>query len=650
MRVLGWILVASLVLGPSLAGAQESKKKVAVLEFTNQANLPAQVAEALADDVREAALVLPRAQYLVMTRESMMMMLPPGTNLAECEGGLCEVEAGHKVGADLVVSGILASPTGEPEVRLKLFDTGTGELIASKTASGRDVKALRAALRESARELFKAVPGAGVSQAPAPGVEPARVGGGTVTAGGTLDKGEAIVNQLTDDTGYLTLESDPPGATLSLNGKEVGKAPKQLEQMAGRWVIVADLGKLYHPARQEVAVTAGSNQKVTLKLEPAFGTLKVDSQPSGAEVWVEGEKVGSTPYANPQKPSGTYEVRVVRESYLSWKQDLTVKDGQETAQMARLEQNFGGLAVTSEPPGAAIELNGRATREVTPHTFGVLEPGVYTVKLTREGYGEAVDRASVQNRQTASLNIAMQAKLGQLSVMATNPDGTPCEGRVYLDGEHKGVTPIKLQVTATTHEVRVVCGPAERKESVAVGHDEKKKLEWVVGAQPAAAVVSGARTGGGGAMRDNGDGTVTDPSTGLVWEKKPSTGDLNWAQAKAHCQAKGRGWHLPTISELRSLIRGCPGTVTGGACRVTDACLSGSCWSKEDCWSCKSGGGPAGGCYWDSTLEGSCGWFWSSSLNADVSNLAWGVNFDFGNVRYGGIGNDRGVRCVRPGP
>jgi hypothetical protein len=484
-----------------------------------------------------------------------------------------------------------------------------------------------------------------------------RMGGGTVSAGQAFDRGDAIVNQLTDDTGYLTIESEPPGATLSLNGKEVGKAPKQLEQMAGRWVVTAEMGKLYHPAREEVQVTAGSNQKVSLKLEPAFGTLKVSSEPAGAEVWVDGEKVGSTPYLNAQKPSGTYDVRVERENYLSWNEQVTVQDGRETAKTARLEQNFGGLAVSSEPLGAAIELNGRATREATPHTFEVLEPGLYTVKLTREGYGDALERASVQNRQTARLNIPMQARLGLLSLMSTNPDGTPCEGRVYLDGEQKGTTPLKLQVTATSHEVRVVCNGAERKETVAVGHDEKKKLEWVVGNQRAdvgarfiAPGAAGGRStaGGSGAMRDNGDGTVTDPSTGLVWEKKPSTRDLNWEKAKSHCQAKGRGWRLPTISELRSLIRGCPGTVSGGACKVTDACLSGSCWSSDDCWACNYGGGPAGGCYRDATLEGSCGWFWVSSPVADYSGDAWSVGFGGGRVYNRDVGDGgRGVRCVR---
>jgi hypothetical protein len=56
---------------------------------------------------------------------------------------------------------------------------------------------------------------------------------------------------------------------------------------------------------------------------------------------------------------------------------------------------------------------------------------------------------------------------------------------------------------------------------------------------------------------DNGDGTVTDLNTGLMWQQTP--GDkLTWADAVAGADSFGLAgyddWHLPTIKELYSLI------------------------------------------------------------------------------------------------
>ena len=105
------------------------------------------------------------------------------------------------------------------------------------------------------------------------------------------------------------------------------------------------------------------------------------------------------------------------------------------------------------------------------------------------------------------------------------------------------------------------------------------------------------------------DGAWQDPITGYLWEIPPPYMSMNWDDAVAHCNGlvlcgyPAGSWHLPTISELRSFIRGCPDTMTGGACGVTDSCLDYDlCWGSA-CRSCLLSGGPGPeGCYWDRPL------------------------------------------------
>ena len=65
-----------------------------------------------------------------------------------------------------------------------------------------------------------------------------------------------------------------------------------------------------------------------------------------------------------------------------------------------------------------------------------------------------------------------------------------------------------------------------------------------------------AYTGSKASYRDNGDGTVTDLVTGLMWEKGYST--MSWADAQANAASVSTGgyddWRVPTIKELYSLI------------------------------------------------------------------------------------------------
>jgi hypothetical protein len=58
---------------------------------------------------------------------------------------------------------------------------------------------------------------------------------------------------------------------------------------------------------------------------------------------------------------------------------------------------------------------------------------------------------------------------------------------------------------------------------------------------------------------DNGDGTVTDTLTNLMWAKDDNMGDITWHDAEVYCKNppiagyRYSDWRMPTIEELKSL-------------------------------------------------------------------------------------------------
>ena len=56
---------------------------------------------------------------------------------------------------------------------------------------------------------------------------------------------------------------------------------------------------------------------------------------------------------------------------------------------------------------------------------------------------------------------------------------------------------------------------------------------------------------------DNGDGTLTDIQTGLMWQQA-DPGELKWEEAKLYCEnlvlGKYNDWRLPTMEELTTLV------------------------------------------------------------------------------------------------
>jgi hypothetical protein len=110
-------------------------------------------------------------------------------------------------------------------------------------------------------------------------------------------------------------------------------------------------------------------------------------------------------------------------------------------------------------------------------------------------------------------------------------------------------------------------------------------------------------------------------------------------------------WRLPTIDELRTLVRGCSATEPDGACPVTTSCLDASCY-VDACYGCKENGGPGSEGSWRvSELHGDYMTSWTSSELPDVPDRAWTVGFGGGHVLpYPKLRGDLNVRCVRGSP
>ena len=150
-----------------------------------------------------------------------------------------------------------------------------------------------------------------------------------------------------------------------------------------------------------------------------------------------------------------------------------------------------------------------------------------------------------------------------------------------------------------------------------------------------------------------------DSLNGLIWSAS-SSDTMNWSSAKSYCKNYSEGglssWHLPTIDELKTLLI--------DADMVKDNCLvseTNNCLALDGCWSCstctqtgtQSSSGTGcdswGTSYSDGRYSkfGETGYFWSSSIQSDVSNSAWYVGFSSGVVNSNRISYSDNVRCVR---
>lgn len=155
------------------------------------------------------------------------------------------------------------------------------------------------------------------------------------------------------------------------------------------------------------------------------GRVLVRSTPSGAEVFVNGERRGVTPLALRDLPFGAYAVRVVRSGFTPIEQRVAIDAGRParslevaltravataTVPAAAADATLpGSLLVESRPAGARVLVDG-AEVGVTPVALATVAPGTHTVRIERSGYAPVTTTARVEARTRARVAVTLTAE------------------------------------------------------------------------------------------------------------------------------------------------------------------------------------------------------------------------------------------------
>ena len=116
--------------------------------------------------------------------------------------------------------------------------------------------------------------------------------------------------------GVLRVLTDPPGASITVNGDFRGGTPATVEVVPDRAhrVVAARAG--YESQERLVTLARGAEQTLNIRLEPRLGAIRALSRPEGAAVLVNGELAGHAPIEL-QLPATEHELEFRREGYVA---------------------------------------------------------------------------------------------------------------------------------------------------------------------------------------------------------------------------------------------------------------------------------------------------------------------------------------------
>lgn len=128
---------------------------------------------------------------------------------------------------------------------------------------------------------------------------------------------------------------------------------------------------------------------------PTTGTLDIRSDVSGADVFLNGERVGKTPYKASGLVPGKYNVKVEKAGYKPFEKRVDLGPKQQVVR-AKLAAATATLRVESNVHGAKVSLDGEA-RGTTPLELSNLSPGRHELSVTAEGFATRTETLELES-------------------------------------------------------------------------------------------------------------------------------------------------------------------------------------------------------------------------------------------------------------
>jgi len=196
-----------------------------------------------------------------------------------------------------------------------------------------------------------------------------------------------VIAQLKVKGADLEVRSEPPRATVYLDGKNMGETPVTLSGVRAGQYSIRVVKEGYHPYEERVELIGGDRKTVLASLKTRLGVLGVILKTSGASLYVNGKpvEVGPSNTVEKELSPSSYKVKVTKEGYETWEGDVVVKDGERVVVSVELKMKKGDLLVRTEPSGASIYVGGKSVGTGLYEGKG-LSLGSYRVRVTQEGY------------------------------------------------------------------------------------------------------------------------------------------------------------------------------------------------------------------------------------------------------------------------
>jgi len=224
---------------------------------------------------------------------------------------------------------------------------------------------------------------------------------------------------------------------------------------------------IYEATVYEMVITTDEVTTIVKKREIKSVWLMINSNPSGADLYIDDVFVGQTPFQKKLKKQ-KYNFRLSKVKYQSTAGIVDLTDIEDKKLMeVNLKSDFGKINITSEPEnGASVFLDDINISKITPCIINEIKSGTHRITLRKEWYEPITKEFTILAEEEKSFNIDLIQSFGELKI-TTNP-----KADIFIDNEMKGSGEYNCRLSPGIYSV---------KAQKAKHHDDTQSIEISVG-------------------------------------------------------------------------------------------------------------------------------------------------------------------------
>ncbi|MHC1568770.1 MAG: PEGA domain-containing protein [Candidatus Syntropharchaeia archaeon] len=249
------------------------------------------------------------------------------------------------------------------------------------------------------------------------------------------------------------------GAKVYIDGKLAGKIEGELFNRkieAGEHEVLITSEKI-EDIKLKVSVEEYEVYEKKIRAEPAKRVVEIDSEPQGAYVYIDGEKIGTTPTFVKLEIGKSYKVEIRKRGYFPEKKSLYIPSkGSAIAKSIKLQPypkinlvspNYGEKMIIQ--PHEKINLSWRVSNEVEGISYEVYVDGDKVASVSgksvsvslEEGWHKWKVMAMVKGTRIWSGESEFEIRYKKVEV---HIDSYPSGAEVYISEIYRGTTPLEV--------------------------------------------------------------------------------------------------------------------------------------------------------------------------------------------------------------